>query len=132
MPRVRGVSAMCTYIGTDPIPVERKRFQSVILMLHAQITAHRNGTIFHSPIKPSDAPDYQDIVKRPMDLKTIKNRVKDGRISSSSEYQRDIYLMFANSLMYNRPNSDIYMMAEEVSIQIRPHSRSFPNLICMN
>ncbi|KAL5527788.1 hypothetical protein ACEPAG_6589 [Sanghuangporus baumii] len=93
---------------------ERKRFQSVILMLHAQITAHRNGTIFHNPIKHSEAPDYQDIVKRPMDLKTIKNRVKDGRISSSSEYQRDIYLMFANSLMYNRPNSDIYMMAEEM------------------
>ena len=85
-------------------------------MLHAQITAHRNGTIFHQPIKPNEAPDYHDIVKRPMDLKTVKNKVKDGRISTSSEYQRDILLMFANSLMYNRPNSDIYMMAEEVSI----------------
>lgn len=83
-------------------------------MLHAQISAHRNGTIFHHPIKPSEAPDYRDIVKRPMDLKTIKNRVRDGSISTSREYQRDIYLMLANSLMYNRPNSDIYVMAEEV------------------
>ena len=53
-----------------------------------------------------------------MDLKTIKNRVRDGVVTTSSEYQRDIYLMFANSLMYNRPNSDIYSMAEEVSDEV--------------
>lgn len=85
-------------------------------MLHTQIAAHRSGTIFHNPIKPADAPDYSDIVKRPMDLKTIKGRVRDGQITTSSEYTRDIFLMFANSLMYNRPKTDIYDMAEEVSI----------------
>ncbi|EJD01486.1 uncharacterized protein FOMMEDRAFT_147985 [Fomitiporia mediterranea MF3/22] len=104
---------------------ERKRFQSIIMMLHAQITAHRNGTIFHQPIKPSEAPDYYDIVKRPMDLKTIKNRVRDGRITTSTEYQRDIYLMFANSLMYNRPNSDIYMMAEEMMLDSEAEIQNF-------
>jgi bromodomain-containing protein 8 len=93
---------------------ERKRFQNVIGMLHSQIASHRNGTIFHNPIKPSDAPDYYEIVKRPMDLKTIKGRVREGQTSSSSEYTRDIFLMFANSLMYNRPTTDIYEMAEEV------------------
>jgi len=93
---------------------ERKRFQNVIYMLHNQISQHRNGTIFHHPIKPSEAPDYHEIVKRAVDLKTIKARVRDGQISNSSEYIRDIYLMFANSLMYNRPHSDIYNMAEEV------------------
>lgn len=87
-------------------------------MLHSQISQHRNGTIFHNPIRTSEAPDYHDIVKRPMDLKTIKNRVRDGVVTTSSEYQRDIYLMFANSLMYNRPNSDIYSMAEEVSDEV--------------
>jgi bromodomain-containing protein 8 len=49
-----------------------------------------------------------------MDLKTIKARIREGQIASSDEFQRDVYLMFANSLMYNRPGSDIYTMAEEV------------------
>ena len=91
-----------------------KKFQSVIIMLHSQISQHRNGNIFHNPIKNSEAPDYHEIVKRPMDLKTIKTRIKDGAISNSAEFQRDVYLMFANSMMYNRPKSDIYNMAEEV------------------
>lgn len=85
-------------------------------MIHSQISQHRNGNIFHNPIKPSEAPDYQDIVLRPMDLKTIKTRIKEGAITNSLEFQRDVYLMFANSMMYNRPDSDIYTMAEEVCL----------------
>jgi len=52
-----------------------------------------------------------------MDLKTIKSKVKDGLIGNSLEYQRDIYLMFANAMMYNRPNSDIYNMAEDMMLE---------------
>ena len=92
-----------------------KKFQTVIGLIHSQISQHRNGNIFHNPIKHSEAPDYHEIVKRPMDLKTIKARVKDGVIANSAEFQRDVFLMFANAMMYNRPGSDIYHMAEDVS-----------------
>ncbi|KAG5637375.1 hypothetical protein H0H81_004800 [Sphagnurus paluster] len=102
---------------------EQKRFQNVIQMLHAQISQHRNGNIFHNPIKNSEAPDYREIVKRPMDLKTIKMKVKDGSISNSVEYERDIFLMFANAMMYNRPGSDVHTMAEDVSGMLSAKSR---------
>ena len=100
--------------GGGEMHVVSKRFQNMIGMLHSQISQHRYGNIFHNPIKKSEAPDYGDIVKRPMDLKTIKSRVKDGLIANSLEFQRDIFLMFANAMMYNRPGSEIYNMAEEV------------------
>ena len=51
-----------------------------------------------------------------MDLKTIKARIKDGVIRTSIDFQRDVYLMFANAMMYNRPGSDIALMAEEVGV----------------
>jgi bromodomain-containing protein 8 len=101
-------------MGTKRRDVAFKRFQSVVNLIHSQISQHRNGNIFHHPIKRSDAPDYHDIVKRPMDLKTIKARVRDGVISNAIEFQRDVFLMFANAMMYNRPGSDIHQMAEEV------------------
>ncbi|KIK68102.1 hypothetical protein GYMLUDRAFT_36932 [Collybiopsis luxurians FD-317 M1] len=102
-----------------------KRFQNVIGMLHSQISAHRNGTIFHNPIKNSEAPDYHEIVKRPMDLKTIKSKIKDGIISNSLEFQRDIYLMFANAMMYNRPGSDVYNMAEDMMLECEGYIQTF-------
>ncbi|KAI9574452.1 hypothetical protein HD554DRAFT_2047150 [Boletus coccyginus] len=108
-----------------PPSVPNKRFQAVIGFLHSQISQHRNGNIFHNPIKNSEAPDYHDIIKRPMDLKTIKARVKDGIISNSLEFQRDVYLMFANAMMYNRPTSDIYHMAEEMMAESEVHINTF-------
>lgn len=59
-----------------------------------------------------------------MDLKTIKARIKDRVIRTSREFQRDVYLMFANAMMYNRPESDIALMAEEVFL--------FPKLFLLN
>lgn len=64
-----------------------------------------------------------------MDLKTIKTRVKDGLIANSLEFQRDIFLMFANSMMYNRPGSDVYAMAEDVSDQCCQNSFALPFLL---
>ena len=85
-------------------------------MLHEQISQHRNGNIFHNPIKTSEAPDYYRVVKRPIDLKTIKARIRDGAIASTAEFHRDILLMFANSMMYNQPETDIHQMAAEVGV----------------
>jgi len=99
--------------GVTSEPGSRK-FQYVVGILHSQICQLRNGSIFHGPVKASDAPDYYEIVRRPIDLKAIKTRTRDGQIANSLEYQRDVYLMFANSMMYNRPDSDLYKMAEEV------------------
>ncbi|VDB85377.1 unnamed protein product [Peniophora sp. CBMAI 1063] len=115
----------------DPVTAKRraqdaaKKFERVIMMLHADISNHRNGAIFQNPIKPSEAPDYHEIVKRPMDLKTMKARIKSGQISTSTEFQRDIYLMFANSMMYNKPNSDIYGMAGEMMMEAEKKIQEF-------
>lgn len=43
----------------------------------------------------ADAPDYYEIIKRPMDLKTIRSKIRDGSISSIDEFERDLLLMFA-------------------------------------
>lgn len=101
-----------------------KRFYNMINMVHTQISQHRNGNIFHNPIKDSEAPDYHDIVKRPMDLKTLRLRAKDGTVNDSRHYQRDLYLMFLNAMMYNRPTSEIYKMTEEVRNSYRPITHS--------
>ncbi|KAG8966097.1 hypothetical protein FRC03_012509 [Tulasnella sp. 419] len=106
---------------TTQAPAPSKRFQNIITMLLGTISQHRNGNIFHNPIKLSDAPDYPDMVKRPMDLKTIKTKIKDGTIKDSQDFQRDIYLMYANAIMYNRPDSDISRMAEEMMIETEGH-----------
>ncbi|KAG8917389.1 hypothetical protein FRC01_002483 [Tulasnella sp. 417] len=102
--------------ATTSTAASSKKFQGVITMLHGQICTHRNGNLFHNPVKESEAEGYFDIVKRPMDLKTIKTKIKDGSIKDSLEFQRDILLMFANAKMYNRPDSEIARMSDEMLV----------------
>jgi len=47
-------------------------------MIWNDIANHRYGPVFLNPVKVEDAPDYYDIIKKPMDLNSIKQRVKDG------------------------------------------------------
>lgn len=56
----------------------QKAWQKNIYLLWQEIANHKNGTIFMNPIKKSHAPLYDKVVKQPLYLKTIKNRVRDG------------------------------------------------------
>lgn len=57
---------------------QQKSWQKNITLLWREIANHKNGAMFMNPIKEATAPSYYDIVKHPMDLKTIKSRIRDG------------------------------------------------------
>ncbi|KAJ8659136.1 hypothetical protein O0I10_005175 [Lichtheimia ornata] len=102
---------------------QQKSWQKNINLLWREIANHKNGAVFMNPIKEATAPLYYQIIKHPMDLKAIKNRIREGAIKSTLEFERDIVLMLANSLMYNREGTEMYQMAlemlEDVSEQIK-------------
>lgn len=56
----------------------QKAWQKNINLLWQEIANHKNGTMFMNPIKKAWAPMYDKVVKQPLYLKTIKNRVRDG------------------------------------------------------
>ena len=67
-------------------------------MVWQEIAAHRYGSMFISPIKAADAPNYYDIIKVPLDLKTIKIRIHDEEITTTTEFYRDVMHMFSKML----------------------------------
>lgn len=104
-------------LSTGKLPqslLNPKTFKKTIDQLFQSISNHRSSSIFQVPIRANDAPDYRSIVHRPMDLRTIKGRIRDGHIGTVDEFERDIMLMFANALIYNDPESEVYLRTEEV------------------
>ena len=83
-------------------------------MLLTEVSNHTHGNLFHAPIKEQDAPDYYTLIKNPLDIKTIKARIKEGSIASAKELQKALAGMFANSLIYNRPGTEVHRMASEM------------------
>lgn len=60
--------------------------------------------------------DYFDIVRRPMDLSTIRRKLDSGMYKDPWEYVDDVWLMFDNAWLYNRKTSRVYKYASKVSI----------------
>jgi hypothetical protein len=94
-----------------------KKLQVVAQSLLSSISSYKYASTFESPVNESGAPNYYKLIKQPIDLKTIKQKVKDGRIKTKEELERDILLIFANAVMYNKTGTDIYVWGKEMQVQ---------------
>lgn len=92
----------------------KRKNEKVLMMLLNEVSNHTHGNLFHTAIKEQDAPDYYALVRHPLDLKTIKIRIREGGIVNSVQLRRALNQMFANSLIYNRPGTEIHRMALEM------------------
>ena len=71
---------------------------------------------FRQPVDPTllQIPDYFDIIKRPMDLSTIKKKLDTGQYADPWQYVDDVWLMFDNAWLYNRKTSRVYRYCTKV------------------
>ncbi|XP_069497884.1 bromodomain testis-specific protein-like [Ambystoma mexicanum] len=69
--------------------------------------------------KPVDAmslglKDYHAIIKQPMDLWTIKEKMENRAYQDAQQFAADVRLMFMNCYKYNSPDHDIVFMARKL------------------
>ena len=60
---------------------------------------------FREPVDPEQVPGYYAVIKEPMDLKTMDNRVEAGFYSSVSQFGADFTLMVNNCRKFNDSKS---------------------------
>jgi len=58
--------------------------------------------------------DYPKIIKRPMDLKTIRQKAKSNEYQDGWDFAEDMRLVWENAKTYNRPGSGIFLVAEQL------------------
>ncbi|CAN4117686.1 unnamed protein product [Withania somnifera] len=85
--------------------------------LLGRLMKHKHGWVFNEPVnvKALGLHDYLDIIKRPMDLGTIKAKLSQNWYNSPKEFAEDIRLVFSNAKTYNPKGQDVHVMAEELS-----------------
>lgn len=67
--------------------------------------------IFAEPVTEDVAPGYFSIIKKPMDFKCIREKVRNGRYQSFDELWIDVELMLNNAMTYNEPHTIFYKEA---------------------
>ncbi|KAJ3076813.1 hypothetical protein HK102_005340 [Quaeritorhiza haematococci] len=100
--------------------------------LLASLQRHSSAWPFLQPVDPvvAQAPDYFDIIKKPMDLGTIENKLGAGEYGQVQEFVDDIVLMLNNCFTYNPSTHTIHQLGKALqhhfSIQL---NKIFPAMV---
>jgi hypothetical protein len=90
-----------------------KQCEAILKKLMTQKCSH----IFNVPVdvEKLNIPDYNDIIKHPMDLGTIKARLDCGSYKSPSDFAADVRLTFNNAITYNPRGHAVHDMAIQLN-----------------
>jgi len=93
-----------------------QELQNKCLQVLDCLMAHEHGWVFNAPVDPIELqlPDYFQVVKKPMDLGSIKKRLENGCYHDIKEFEAEVNLTFDNATLYNINGSVVHNMAKEM------------------
>ncbi|XP_069041780.1 histone acetyltransferase KAT2A isoform X2 [Lepisosteus oculatus] len=74
--------------------------------LLAQIKTHPDAWPFMEPVKKTEAPDYYEFIRFPIDLKTMTERLKNRYYVTKKLFIADLQRIISNCRDYNPPDSE--------------------------
>ena len=91
--------------------METKKWMLSVLY---NLMKRRCNRAFLLPVNPDTdlCPDYYNVIARPMDLGTIKNRIESDSLITVADFANDVKLVFENCIMYNTENSKLHQIAK--------------------
>lgn len=86
-------------------------------MMLSMLSAHKFAQPFLDPVDPValGIPDYKTIVREPMDLGTVKKKLKGKEYKNPAQMLVDIRKIWANSFLYNPVSSAMHSMTGEMN-----------------
>lgn len=77
---------------------------------------HPLAIAFLEPVDPEaeGLPNYKKVIKRPMDLGTIKKKLHDDKYKTVDEFVEDINLVWQNAIKFNGKKSLLKSCAEKL------------------
>ncbi|XP_052306230.1 histone acetyltransferase GCN5 isoform X1 [Populus trichocarpa] len=94
-------------------------------LLKQSMHDHVDAWPFKEPVDACDVPDYYDIIKDPMDLKTMSKRVESEQYYVTLEmFIADVKRMCANARTYNTPDTIYYKCATRLEAHFQSKVQS--------
>lgn len=104
-------------------------FQDRLSRLISVFMAIPFSNAFHRPVSLKKFPNYCNIIQRPIDLGTIKNKVKNGNYVRYEDFLSDLELMKDNCAIYNGPSHSLTEIASNIYNQALNYYESNMNEI---
>ncbi|KAL0082086.1 hypothetical protein F4703DRAFT_1739277, partial [Phycomyces blakesleeanus] len=87
--------------ANDERPGQEELYEACEKVLNDLKNYTEHSTPFLNKVSKREAPDYFEVIKRPMDLGTITKKLKSLNYKSKKEFSEDLHLIYENCLIYN-------------------------------
>ena len=89
---------------------------------------------FYKPVDTEqlDLHDYKQVIKKPMDLGTVKTKMESREYRSPAEFAIDMRLIFTNCYKYNPPDHDVVAMARKLQDVFEMRYARIPDEVAAN
>ncbi|KER21284.1 hypothetical protein T265_15132 [Opisthorchis viverrini] len=81
-----------------------RRLRQVLRRVVAHLARHRRFAVFSRPVQTDEAPDYYEVIRNPMDLGSVRDRIDARKYVNVEDFMKDIELIYHNALEYNPAN----------------------------
>lgn len=88
-----------------------EQLYSALKTILQHVKSHQNAWPFMEPVKKTEAPGYYQVIRFPMDLKTMSERLKSRYYTTRKLFMADMQRIFTNCREYNPPESEYYKCA---------------------
>lgn len=89
-------------------------FQHVLKkIMEEHVLVLRSSANFQKPVDRKAFPDYYEVIKTPMCLNDIQEKITGDKYQSKSEFLKDFELILSNSMIYNGRKSEYTQTARE-------------------
>ncbi|KAJ2954377.1 hypothetical protein O0L34_g2641 [Tuta absoluta] len=79
-----------------------------------QLTAHEDAWPFMEPVEEEYAPNYYAVIRRPMDLNKMEERLDTGYYTDFSMFKADFKLIVNNCRLYNGQDNEYTIMVDNL------------------
>ncbi|CAD6933900.1 unnamed protein product [Tilletia controversa] len=107
----------------DELSRKPKRGPHHNLMRHVLIEMgnHASSWPFLNPVNGEEVPDYYDVIKSPMDLSTMENKLENNQYAVIEDLVVDAQLIFDNCRRYNPAQSPYAKCANKLDKFLKDH-----------
>ncbi|GAB6019345.1 Bromodomain adjacent to zinc finger domain protein 2B [Chamberlinius hualienensis] len=75
--------------------------------LLADLETHEDAWPFLLPVNTKLFPSYRKVIRRPMDLSSIRNKLENGSYKTRNDFMNDVQLIFKNCETFNEDDSPV-------------------------
>jgi hypothetical protein len=105
-------------IFNNNLDLEKCSWQECCELILDKLFNHPGASPFCMPLNEETLGDlyeqYHRMIKYPMDLATISDKLRAGQYSNMNEFNRDVLLVFSNCRDFNVKGSELYELANQL------------------